>query len=122
MTDMVWFSTSTTFSGTMTASRDTVWAALADPATVARLTPFVSSIHADGDLWRWEMASLPVLGMAITRASPKRMTFTDRSRIEYTHAPSPGGTERTGVEGACTLTDVEGGTHHAIDLTVHAEL
>ena len=119
---MAWFRASTTSDGVVPSSRDEVWAVLSDPDTVASITPFVRSISASGDLWRWEMTSLPVLGQAFTPCFTERMTFTDLSRIDFTHEPPAGSSERTGVEGCYTLTEVAEGTHLAIELTVDADL
>lgn len=119
---MPWFRASTTSSGVVTASRAEVWSVLTDPSTVASLTPLVSRIHADGDLWRWEMTSVPVLGRSFTPRFTERMTFTDKSRIEFTHEPRRGAKERTGVEGCYSLEDVSQGTHLCIELTVDADL
>jgi hypothetical protein len=50
------------------------------------------------------------------------MTFDPETRIEYTHAPPAGTTERTGVEGWYRLDDVEDGTRLRISLTIDAQL
>ena len=121
---MGWFRASTTSNGVVPASREEVWAVLTDPATVASMTPMVRSITpvGAGDQWRWEMTNVPVLGWSFTPCFTERMTFTDHTRIDFSHAPPPGSAERTGVEGCYTLTDVADGTHLAIELTVDAEL
>ena len=119
---MAWFTASTTSDGTVSASREQVWSVLTDPATVARLTPFVRSIEAHGDLWRWEMTSVPVLGRAFTPRFTEQMTFDRPARIDYTHAPPATAPEQAGVEGSYVLTDTGGGTHLAIELRVSADL
>ena len=120
---MSWFSASTQSTAVVTASRDAVWKALTDPGVVASLTPLVHDITASGDIWHWQMARLPVLGTSVTPAFTEQMTFTDGYRIEYTHAPPAGASERTGADGWYELGDTEdGGTHLAISLTVKVEL
>lgn len=119
---MTWFSARTTSDGVVSASRDRVWSVLTDPHRVARLTPFVSSITADGDLWRWEMTGVQVLGRPFHPCFTERMTFDEPTRIDYTHAPPDGTHERTGVEGTYRIADQAGETHLSIELTVHADL
>ncbi len=104
------------------AGREQIWAALTDPALVARMTPFVRSIEADGEHWRWEMTSLQVLGVGVASAFTERMTFTDLERIEFRHDPPPGRQERTGVHGWYDLSDGDGGTRLATSLEVAVEL
>jgi carbon monoxide dehydrogenase subunit G len=104
------------------AGRDEIWAALTDPALVARMTPFVKSIEAEGEHWLWEMTSLEVLGVGVASAFTERMTFTDLERIEFRHDPPAGRQERTGVHGWYDLSDTDGGTHLATSLEVAVEL
>jgi carbon monoxide dehydrogenase subunit G len=119
---MAWFTASTTSDGVVSASREEVWAVLTDAATVARLTPFVRTIEADGDRWRWEMTSVPVLGRGFTPCFTERMVFDRPARIDYTHDPPEGHDERTGVEGTYLLTETPRGTHLSIELHVSADL
>jgi hypothetical protein len=120
---MPWFSSSTQSTAVVSASRDAVWKTLTDPGVVASLTPLVHDITASGDLWCWQMARVPVLGTSISPAFTEQMTFTDRLRIEYAHAPPAGSSERAGAEGWYELGDADdGGTHLAISLTVKVEL
>jgi carbon monoxide dehydrogenase subunit G len=119
---MAWFTAQHTTSGVVPSPRAAVWSVLTDPDLVARLTPFVHAITSDGDLWRWEMTSLPVLGTSITPAFTERMTFRDLERIDFTHDPVHGADERTGVEGSYTLSDTDDGTHLAIVLEVRTQL
>ena len=104
------------------AGRDEIWAALTDPALVARMTPFVKSIEAEGEHWLWEMTGLEVLGVGVASAFTERMTFTDLERIEFHHDPPAGKQERTGVHGWYDLSDADGGTHLATSLEVAVEL
>jgi uncharacterized protein YndB with AHSA1/START domain len=119
---MAWFTASTTSDGVVSAPREQVWAVLTDPATVARLTPFVRTIDADGDRWRWHMTSVPVLGRAFTPCFTERMVFDRPARIDYTHEPPAAQDERTGVEGTYLLTETPRGTHLSIELNVSADL
>jgi hypothetical protein len=50
------------------------------------------------------------------------MHFDAPERIEYTHAPPEGRVEHTGADGWYQLTEVEGGTHLRISLTLHVDL
>jgi hypothetical protein len=90
--------------------RKKIWDALVDPALLPELTPFLKHIHADGEHWRWEMQRIPVLATALRPEFTERMTFTPHERIEFTHAPPDGTSERTGVEGWYTLDETGGGT------------
>ena len=119
---MTWFTASTTSEGVVSASREDVWAVLTDPATIARITPFVRSIEADGDRWTWHMTSVPVLGRAFTPVFTERMVFDPPARIDYAHEPPDGATEQAGVAGRYTLTETGAGTHLAIRREVSADL
>jgi carbon monoxide dehydrogenase subunit G len=117
-----------TFSATVknganiSADREAVWKALTDPDLLPQLTPLLRSIHADGDIWCWRMTRIAALGVSISPSFTEKMTFDDGHRIAYTHQPPPGARERAGAEGSYELTDVEGGTHLQIELTLHVEL
>lgn len=116
------FTTTTESEAVVAAERAAIWAVLTDPEMLPRLTPLLTSIETDGDLWRWSMVRLKVLGVGIAPTFTERMTFTDGARIDYTHEPPAGGHEYTGAEGWYVLKDVPGGTHLAIKLTLHVEL
>jgi carbon monoxide dehydrogenase subunit G len=117
-----WFSATNASDGVVRASRAEVWAVLTDPDAVAAMTPLLQRIDADGDLWRWQFTSIPLLGVALTPAFTERMRFRHEERIDFEHEPPPGSTERTGVDGWYTLTDVADGTHLAISFTVRVQL
>ena len=87
-----------------------------------RLTPLLHHIEADGDLWRWELTRIPVLGVSISPDFTERMVFDPPRRIDFTHAPPPGRRERAAAEGWYVLTEVDGGTRLAISLTVSVDL
>lgn len=73
-------------------------------------------------MWRWQLVGISVLGVGISTTFTERMRFDQKRRIDYTHEPPKGVTERTGVDGRYELCDVSGGTHLAISLTLHVEL
>ncbi|WP_181783634.1 hypothetical protein [Pseudonocardia pini] len=116
------FTTTTESEAVVAAERKAIWAVLTDPVCLPQLTPLLTSIETDGDLWRWSMIKLKVLGVGIQPTFTERMRFTDSSRIDYTHEPPAGSHEYTGAEGWYVLKDVPGGTHLAIRLTLHVEL
>jgi len=116
------FSATTDDQAVVPADRDAIWAALVDPDVLPRLTPLLRKIHADGDLWRWELTRIPVLGVSISPSFTERMVFDAPQRIEFTHAPPEGRRERASAEGWYQLDEVEGGTHLHIRLTVTVEL
>jgi hypothetical protein len=119
---MTRFSSRTTAEAVVAASREAIWEVLVDPAMVARLTPFLQQITADGDLWRWEMSGLDVLGLKVAPAFTERMVFDDLHRIDFHHEPPEGTRERSGVAGWYRMTDAEGGTHLATSLEVSLDL
>ena len=106
----------------MAAERSQIWAVLTDPVLLPKLTPLLQRIDADGDLWHWHMIRIAVLGVGIGTAFTERMRFEEGRRIDYSHEPPRGVTERTGAAGSYVLSDVQGGTHLAISLTLHVDL
>ena len=84
------FSANTESDAVVPAARSDIWAALTDPDLLPRLTPFLEHIEADGDLWRWELSKIPILGVAIAPCFTERMTFEPETRIEYRHEPPRG--------------------------------
>ncbi|GAA1855714.1 hypothetical protein GCM10009836_39810 [Pseudonocardia ailaonensis] len=116
------FATTTASESVVAAERGAIWAVLTDPDMLPLLTPLLTGIETDGDLWRWSMIRIAVLGVGITPTFTERMRFTERSRIDYTHEPPAGVHEYAGAEGWYALEDVPGGTHLAISLTLHVEL
>jgi carbon monoxide dehydrogenase subunit G len=103
------------------ADRAALWAALTDPELLPRLTPYLHSIEADGDCWRWNMARIPVLGLSVAPSFTERMSFDEPRRIGFTHDPESG-QEKAGVEGVYELEEVEGGTRLSIDLDICVDL
>ena len=116
------FSATNESTAVVAADRERIWAVLTDPVLLPRLTPLLRSIETDGDVWRWEMSRIPVLGVSISPCFTEQMKFDEPRRIDYHHAPPPGAKERTGAEGCYELTEVAGGTRLAISLTIDADL
>lgn len=122
---MTRFSADTGSEATVTAERKAVWDVLVDPVLLPKLTPLLVKIDADGDLWRWHMVRLAVLGVGIKPVFTERMVFDydgDVSRIDFTHEPPAGVTEWAGAEGHYTLSDVEGGTRLEIGLRLDVDM
>ncbi len=108
---------------TVHAGRAQIWEALTDPELLPALTPFLTSIDAEGELWTWNMQKIPVLTTAISPSFTERMVFADKERIEFHHEPPEGRTERTGVNGWYQLSDHgPDATHLEISLTISVEL
>jgi carbon monoxide dehydrogenase subunit G len=103
------------------ADQGALWKALTDPDLLPRLTPYLHSIEANGDLWRWNMARIPVLGVSVAPSFTERMTFDEPRRIEFTHDPESG-QEKAGVEGTYDLEPVDGGTRLSIDIDICVDL
>ena len=116
------FSATTESEAVVAAERAAIWAVLTDPVLLPKLTPLLRRIETDGDLWRWHLVGLSVLGIGISPVFTERMVFDAEKRIDYTHEPPAGAGERTGAEGSYVLADVEGGTHLAISLTLDVDL
>lgn len=116
------FSATTDDEAVVPADREAIWAALTDPEVLPRLTPLLRNIETDGDLWRWELTRIPVLGVSISPSFTERMVFDAPQRIEFTHEPPAGHRERSAVEGWYQLDEVADGTHLHIRLTMTVEL
>ena len=119
---MTRFSARTESEAVVAAESDEIWAVLTDPAMLTQLTPLLQHVEVDGDLWRWDLAKIPVLGLAVAPSFTERMTFEPMSRIAFTHAPPAGTTERAGVDGWYTLAPVDGGTLLRTALRVEVDL
>jgi carbon monoxide dehydrogenase subunit G len=104
------------------APRQAIWDLLADPATLAELTPLVTSIQARGDDWRWEMTGIKALGVCVAPTFTERMTFEPTHHIGFTHAPPAGQDERAAAEGTYDLRDVDGGTELTVDITISVDV
>ena len=123
---MTVFQANTHAEAVVLASQQDIWDVLVDPDLVARFTPFVKRITADGDHWRWEMGGLEVLGKSVAPAFTARMVFKEPDRIEFHHDPPEGVREKSWVEGWYDLSSVPeaegGGTALVTDLTISLDL
>jgi len=119
---MARFTAATESDAVVAAARKDIWTVLTDPVLLPTLTPLLRRIDTDGDLWRWQLTGLKVLGVGISPSFTERMTFTDGRRIDYTHEPPDGATETAGAEGSYELSDVSGGTNLRIYLELSVDL
>lgn len=119
---MTWFEASVVSGAAISAERGLVWNALTDPSLLPQLTPLLTRIDADGDVWRWHLARIAALGVSVAPSFTEQMTFVDGRRISYEHAPPPGVHERAGAVGEYLMSDVPGGTRLHIALTLRVEL
>ncbi len=119
---MTRFSADTRAEAVVAASRADIWAALTDPTLVGELTPFVKSIRADGEHWRWQLSGLKVLGVGVAPSFTERMVLDEPTRIEFRHDPPAGTSEKSGVEGWYELTEVDAGTRLVTSLEITLEL
>ena len=104
------------------ASRADIWAAITDPEVLPRLTPLLESIETYGDVWRWKLANLSVLGVSVDPSFTERMRFEPTRRIDYDHEPAEGVQERAGAAGSYVLKDHPEGTHLAMRIALTVEL
>jgi carbon monoxide dehydrogenase subunit G len=116
------FSARTHAEAVVLAPQERIWAALVDPGLVARFTPFLKRITADGEHWRWQLSGLSILGLEIAPAFTERMVFSEPDRIEFHHDPPAGTTEQAGVEGWYALRPLDDGTELVTDLEITVEL
>lgn len=119
---MHWFSASTRSVAKVSAEPAAVWDVLTDPDLLARLTPLLQTIEADGDLWRWQMIAIPVVGLKVVPAFTERMVFLAPERIDFHHEPPAGVVERAGATGHYELSPIPGGSRLSILLRVEVEL
>ncbi|CAN5666761.1 hypothetical protein BH10ACT8_BH10ACT8_06390 [soil metagenome] len=116
------FVASTESTAVVAADRQAIWKVLTDPVLLPQLTPLLTRIETDGELWRWHMMSIAALGVSIRPSFTERMRFEEGRRIDYSHEPPAGSHERAGADGFYVLSDVAGGTRLGIKLTLHVEL
>jgi carbon monoxide dehydrogenase subunit G len=100
---------------------EAVWDVLVDPDAIARMTPMVSRIMADGDQWTWCLQGVPLPGRALDLSMVETMKFTPQTRIDFTHGPLERHLQ-AGAEGHYGLEPIEAGTRLTIDLTISARL
>ena len=118
LADVHRFSATTESQALVAAPREDIWAAITDPTVLPKLTPLLRHIEADGDLWRWDLSRINVLGIVVDPSFTERMTFVPNERIEYTHEPPAGAHEWASAEGWYQLTDRASGTHLDIEITL----
>ena len=119
---MATFSTSNRSAATVTADVGAVWDVLTDPALIARLTPFLHSVHEEGEHWVWQLTRIPVLGAHFSFTFRERMDFDEPQRIDFTHDPAPGAQESAGVVGWYVLKPREQGTHLETSMEITVDL
>ncbi len=121
---MASFTTGTVSEATISASPEDVWTALSDPSLIAKFTPFLKTVTAQGeDHWVWELSKIPVLGKSFSFTFTERMTFDEPHRIDFTHDPDAGSEkESAGVEGWYALAPARGGTRLLTSMDITVEL
>jgi len=119
---MATFSSSTRSGATVTASVHEVWDALTDPTLVARMTPFLQAVRAEGEHWVWQMTKVPVLGKSFSFTFRERMDFDPKERIHFTHDPAPGSDESAGVLGWYALKEHPKGTRLETSMEITVDL
>jgi carbon monoxide dehydrogenase subunit G len=108
-------------SAVVDAPREDIWAVLADPDLLPRLTPYLREIEVDGDRWRWHLSRIPVLGLAVAPSFTEVMAFDQPSSIVFEHDPARED-ERAGVAGRYHLAEAHAGTDLSIDLAISVDL
>lgn len=105
------------------AERRAIWAVLSDPDLLARFTPLIKAITANGDVWCWQLTGISALGVKVAPSFTERMSFVEGERIEFRHDPPEGAVEKAGANGVYTLSDLGAGlTRLSIDITVWVDL
>lgn len=118
---MTTFSSRNVSTATIPVPRERIWTLVADPDTLADLTPLVDTISVDGDVWCWTLAGISALGIHIAPSFTEHMNLVPQERIDFRHAPN--GTERAGANGSYVLDAIDGGTTRLhIDITLCADL
>ncbi len=118
---MTRFEARTVSEETLPVPPEPIWEVLTSPRMLADMTPLIDHIdEVDADHWRWHLANIAGVGVAVAPCFTVRMDFTEAERIDFSHAPV--GRERAGADGVYTLERVADGTHLAIDMTVHVDL
>ena len=98
------FSASTHAEAVVLAPQQEIWDVLVDPELMARFTPFLESITADGDHWRWQLSGLDAAGREGGAGVHRADGVPEPDRIEFRHDPPAGTTEQAGVAGWYALT------------------
>ena len=118
---MTRFSAHNQSSATLRSPRKEVWDVLTDAELLPRLTPYLHTIHVDGDRWRWNVAKVPLLGKSIGTTFTEVMTFEEPRRIGFKHDPEQA-EEHSAVEGEYILDEAGEGSHVSIEIGVSVEL
>lgn len=103
------------------ADRERIWEALTDPKLLAQMTPYLRTVDADGDEWRWNMVRLKVLTVSFDPSFTALMKLDRPNEIDFTPAPGRAD-DMSRVQGGYTLKEVAGGTELTIDLEVTTNL
>jgi carbon monoxide dehydrogenase subunit G len=121
---MATFSARTHAEAIVLAPQQDIWDALVDPDLMARFTPFLKRITADGDHWLWQMSGIDVLGIKVAPSFTEQMVFDEPQLIEFKHDPPAGVTEKASVEGWYELGPAPDGdgTSLVTDLEITIEL
>ncbi|MCR6032591.1 hypothetical protein GGQ22_14255 [Nocardioides sp. zg-579] len=123
---MARFTSGTKAEAVVLAPAKEIWDVLTDPLLVAELTPLLKRIDASGEHWTWHMTGLDVLGIEVAPTFTERMSYRDLERIDFSHDPPAGASERAGVEGWYALTELPesegGGTRLATSLDITLDL
>lgn len=118
---MATFSSRNQSTAVVPAPRAAIWKVLTDPDSLARLTPLVKAIAADGDRWCWQLGGISGLGITVSPNFLEQMSFVEGQRIEF--RPADGEDQRAGAEGTYLLADApDGATELAIDITITVDL
>ncbi len=100
-----------------------LWEVLSSPDLLARFTPLIREIRADGDLWCWQLSGISALGVEVAPSFSERMTLVDQERIDFRHDPPSGASERAGADGTYTLAPLDGEAARLfIDITIWVDL
>lgn len=120
---MTTFTTRDVSTAVVPAARDAIWALVSDPATLADLTPLITTIEPSGELWTWQLRGIAALGVSVAPSFTERMRFDAPTLIEYEHTPPPGVKELAGANGTYRLTELDAAsTRLEIDITLCADL
>lgn len=100
-----------------------IWEVLSSPDLLARFTPLIREIRANGDLWCWQLSGISALGVEVAPSFSERMTLVEEERIDFRHDPPDGAKEKAGADGTYTLTALgDDATRLFIDITIWADL
>ena len=117
------FTARTEAKAVVAAERQAIWDALVDPGLLARMTPFVKSITADGDRWLWQMAASTSSASGSPRRSPSRWSSPSPTASTSATTRRPASSEqRRRRRVVRTLADARAAPSWCTSLADHAEL